>query len=107
MTTLPRHRVGKTRLEVTTLGLGGLKSWLFPFGVDAFSPRFGSSRGTFMSGRAALSAAESLRRTALALTARLPSPVDARREGDRSRYRRNLFRSAFLCGGRRVVCEKS
>lgn len=54
-----------------------LKSRLFPFSIDSFLPRAGSSRAMFMIGNAAVVAADRLREAILAAAARvLEAPVD-------------------------------
>jgi CO/xanthine dehydrogenase Mo-binding subunit len=59
-----------------------MKSRLFPFSLDSFIPRTSSSRGMLMAGRAALDAADQLKRAALAIGARgLSTPIEDLRIG--------------------------
>jgi CO/xanthine dehydrogenase Mo-binding subunit/aerobic-type carbon monoxide dehydrogenase small subunit (CoxS/CutS family) len=51
--------------------VSGIKTRLFPFGVDSFIPRISGSRSILMAGAAALNAAERFKKSALAKAARL------------------------------------
>jgi CO/xanthine dehydrogenase Mo-binding subunit/aerobic-type carbon monoxide dehydrogenase small subunit (CoxS/CutS family) len=56
--------------NVLASGANWLKSMLFPYGIDSYNPRTSGSRGTLMTGRAVLDAAERLRAAARAMGAR-------------------------------------
>jgi len=51
--------------------VSGIKTWLFPFGVDSFIPRISGSRSMLMAGAAVLNAAERFKKSALAKAAHL------------------------------------
>ncbi len=68
----------------------GLKTWLFPYGPDAYVPRIAGSRSFYMAGRAVLDAADHLEAHALALAAQaLGVDAGALEAGGRGVYRRD------------------
>ncbi|NUP06477.1 MAG: molybdopterin-dependent oxidoreductase [Polyangiaceae bacterium] len=63
-------RFAAAPLNLLARGLGRLKSWLFPYGIDSYIPRTSGSRGMAMAGRAALDAAVRMRAAAATVAAR-------------------------------------
>jgi CO/xanthine dehydrogenase Mo-binding subunit len=72
------------------------KTRVFPFGQDAFSPRFGSSRGVFLGCQAALDAAERLRQAAIGSASKAlhTPPADLETDGHGVHWRGEPARQA-------------